>query len=277
MQELLLEDIDRINKSNNIIQLLECLLDYRMLMKRLYLFYFGDKATDYVNKEFENLKSIGKLITQSDLPYNVQRCLMSFLFDPIMFTQKLVGNMTFIASQISKLYENHFKKMADLAETLSESMLNDIVRRYGNTIYDKDRAIYYSFGVLQSKNINVYSIENYQLVYLGIDYKDNDDSKDNFRLDLFGKIISDPSRIKILEYIQRNGSATVSDINHIFGCSGTTSYYHLNMMQKAGMIKIKNRGKAACYFVNSEYFSHISSFLQLFIKILLKLLTDRTF
>ena len=152
-----------------------------------------------------------------------------------------------------------------------------IKRNEGNTIYDKDRAIYYSFGVLQSKNINVYSIENYQLVYLGIDYKDNDDSKDNFRLDLFGKIISDPSRIKILEYIQRNGSATVSDINHIFGYSGTTSYYHLNMMQKAGMIKIKNRGKAACYFVNSEYFSHISSFLQLFIKILLKLLTDRTF
>ena len=86
------------------------------------------------------------------------------------------------------------------------------------------------------------------------------EKKEEFKLELFGKILSEPGRIKILEYIRDHGSATVSDINHIFGFGGTTSYYHLSMIQKAGMITTETKGRSIHYFINKQFFTIIDSY-----------------
>lgn len=165
--------------------------------------------------------------------------------------------MIYIASQISNLYENQFKKIMDLSKSFKEEDLSYIIARFSPGKYMGEKTIYYSFGLLQEKGIKIWQLKNYQLVYLGLNYKENIESKEDLKLELFGKILSDPSRIKILEYIRLHGSATVSEINHIFGYSVTTSYYHLSMMQKVGFVAIENRGKTIYYHLNRPFFQKV--------------------
>ena len=94
-------------------------------------------------------------------------------------------------------------------------------------------------------------------LYIGLNYKNIIIKKDEFALDSFGKIVSEKSRLKILNYIFQKKSATVLDVNNYMGDSGTTSYYHLNMMYKAGMLNITSQGKLLSYYINEEYFKNV--------------------
>ena len=264
MEDLLYTDIDKLLNANSVITALENLLDYRMLIKQLLQFYFEDSDFQYLDCDFASLQYVGNLITKSDLPHKIKSYLMAFFLDPILLTQKLVGNMIYIGSQITNLYENQFKTISDLTKSFDKDELSTIVSKYANGRYNTETPTYYSFGVLQPNSIKVWCSKCYQLVYLGLNYKDNIEKKEEFKLELFGKILSDPGRIKILEYIRDHGSATVSEINHIFGFSGTTSYYHLSMMQKAGMVITETRRKSIYYFINQSFFDQVCFFLSSF-------------
>lgn len=262
MEDLIYNDIDKLMEGGNVITVLENLLDYRMLIKELIQFYFKDSDLKYVDGDFESLQYIGKMITKSDLPDNIKTYLLAFFLDPIPLTQKLVGNMIYIGSQISNLYENQSKIISNLTISFDKDDLSKITAQFANEKINKEKQIYYSFGVLQPDCIKVWNSGKYQLVYLGLNYKSNMEKKEEFNLELFGKIVSDPGRIKILEYIRDHGASTMNDINHILGVSGTTSYYHLSMMQKAGMLTIEKQGKNFYYVLNGMYFRCISEFLK---------------
>ena len=264
MEDIIYGDIDKLMEGSNVITVLELLLDYRKMIKQLVLFYFKEFDFKYVDCDFKTLQHVGKLITKSDLPHKIKSYLMAFFLDPITLTQKLVGNMINIGSQISNLYENQFKIISDLILSFDEDELSTIISKFTNEKYNKETPTYYSFGVLQPNGIKVWRLSGYQLVYLGLNYKENIEKKEEFKLELFGKVLSDPSRIKILEYIRDHGSATVSEINHIFGYSGTTSYYHLSMMQKVGMVTAENRKKTIYYSLNQDYFHCVCCFLSKF-------------
>ena len=264
MEELIYSDIDKLKDGSNIISVLEKLLDYRMLIKQLILFYFNDSNFKYVDCDFESLKHVGKLIAKTDLPHKIKSYLMTFFLDPILLTQKLVGNMIYIGSQITNLYENQFKTISDLTMSFDKDELSTIVSKFANGRYNTENPTYYSFGILQPNSIKVWCSRSYQLVYLGLNYKNNIEKKEDLKLELFGRIFSDSGRIKILEYIRDHGSATVSEINHIFGFSGTTSYYHLRMMQEAGMVITETRRKSIYYFINRSFFDQVCSFLSSF-------------
>ncbi len=124
-----------------------------------------------------------------------------------------------------------------------------------------------TFGALHPEHIKVWCQKECQLVYLGISYKNNMEKKNAFRLDLFGKIVSEQNRIDILNYILKHRTATVVDINQAFGYSGSVSYYHLSMMKKAGMLKENNtKYKIMLYSINSSYFDWFSCLLKKYVE-----------
>ena len=113
---------------------------------------------------------------------------------------------------------------------------------------------------LQGKII-VKKQKDINLIYVGIDYDENKNRKEGFKLDVFGNAIAEQNRVTILEYILKRGTATTSDINHILGYSGTTSYYHLALMQKVGMLNVESKGRTLYYSINKEYFENVISYI----------------
>ena len=187
----------------------------------------------------------------------------AFLLAPVSFTQKLVSSLVYIDSQLANLYENQFRVISDLDFSFDKDDLPMIVERFAVGRFDMERPTYYTFGALRPEHIKVWCQKECQLVYLGISYKNNMEKKDAFRLDLFGKIVSEQNRIDILNYILKHRTATVVDINQAFGYSGSVSYYHLSMMKKAGMLNENStKDKMMLYSINSSYFDWFSCLLK---------------
>ena len=263
IENILFNDIDRF-KNDELTSIFESFLDYRSLTNHLLRFYFKYSEISFVDGDYSSLQSIGKIVSKSELPNDLKNNLLSFLFEPVVLTQKFVANMIYIAKQIPKLYENSMKRITDLMNFVDSDKLSEIVRRYADGPFDLDKPTYYSIGVLRPDDITVRCMADCQLAYLGMNYEENINKKEEFRIDLFGNVISEQNRLTILDYILKKGSATTSEINHIFGYSGTTSYYHLAMMLKIGMIKSELKGKTLHYSINKEFFAKVVAYMKKF-------------
>ncbi|MBQ8441098.1 MAG: helix-turn-helix transcriptional regulator [Clostridia bacterium] len=266
MEELLFEDVNRLLGADKKAAAFSFLMDYKMLTQRLLQFYLEETSIEYDENDYKSFQNIGKMISASDLTNQIKSYLFAFLLAPVSFTQKLVSSLVYIDSQLSNLYENQFRVISDLDFSFDKDDLPMIVERFAVGRFDMERPTYYTFGALHPEHIKVWCQKECQLVYLGISYKNNMEKKDAFRLDLFGKIISEQNRIDILNYILKHRAATVVDINQAFGYSGSVSYYHLTMMRKAGMLNEKNtKDKIMLYSINSSYFDWFSCFLKKYV------------
>ena len=257
-EQIIFENIDQIREADNSRSILiDSILDYRILTDHLIRFYFKNMGISYINGDLTSLQFISAKIRDLELPYEIKYYLMGFFLDPIIYAKKLIKSMVNVGAQISNLYENYYKITADLACSFTESILYDIAENNKTYAIDVNMPIYCSFGILNPDTIQFWKLKNMQVLYLGTHYKTNIKKEDLFNIEHFGKILSDSNRVKILNYVLLNGPTTVSTLNRIFGYSGTTSYYHLSMMHKAGMINVSSKGKLLCYSVNSKYFDRV--------------------
>lgn len=262
-EQIIFEYIDQVKEADSSQALLiDSMLDYRILTDKLIRFYFKNVEITYSNGDLISLKSISAKIDDLELPHEIKYHLIGFFLDPIVYTQKLIKSMVNVGAQISNLYENNCKIIADLTSSFTENILYDIAENNKMYAVDVNKPIYCSFGVLNPNAIKFWKLKDMQILYLGTNYKANVRREESFNIEQLGKIFSDPSRVKILNYVLLNGPTTVSTVNRIFNYSGTTSYYHLNMMHKAGMIDIIQKGRMLNYSINSKYFGHVLTFFK---------------
>jgi len=252
IEELLLNHLETI-KNGDFETIFQFLFDYKIVSMGLLKFYLGLEDLELIEGNFNSFRVIAQHISESNLSYRLKHDLFSYFLNPISLTQKLVGNMLYMGTYISDLYKSNFEKIAAKAERFDENKLESL-NIHLNYINSKEKNTYYSFGIMHAECIEIFQGHDFQVVYLGLNYDEHKQKQEKINLELFGKVLSDPSRIKILDYIQKNGSVTVGDINHIFGYSGTTSYYHLNMMLKARMVITEKQGRNIYYSINKNFF-----------------------
>ena len=77
----------------------------------------------------------------------------------------------------------------------------------------------------------------------------------------FGISIGDESREKIFEFIVDRGEITAKDLEREFNFSGSTSYHHITLMTRIGILKTRNEGKTVLYSVNKSYLKKITNYL----------------
>ena len=262
-EQMIFENIDQIKETEDTFSLLmDSILDHRILTEQIEKFYFENTEISYVNGDWSSLQSASEKIHSLELPHRMKYYLMNFFLDPVAYTKKLIKSIIDISAQISNLYENHYKVLADRISSFTENILNDIAENNKTYIIDINKPIYCSFGILNPDSINLWELKGVQFLYLGINYKVGIKNEELFDVEQLGKVLSDPNRVKILNHILRNGSTTVSTINRVFGFSGTTSYYHLSMMHKAGMLNISSKSKVIDYSINSKFFGNVLTFFK---------------
>lgn len=81
----------------------------------------------------------------------------------------------------------------------------------------------------------------------------------------FGQVMSEPYRVAILNLLLTRGEVITREINREVGLSGTNIYYHLSVMQKAGMLIQHTRGNTHCWRINSSYFRKICDSLEKYV------------
>lgn len=238
----------------------QMLMNVDEVARNLAEFYFKDRAEQAFENGEPNLNKIDRILQGSALKPGIQVGLYSFFIKPEVVLQKLVYALAAKNVELGIKYsdaENEIKHLQNTfnlekaAKTLKAGQQNSI-----DILYFEKVAV--SF-VLKNKNcVRVDHGENSVNILLGIDYVDMIEylSKQNESPDfeLFGSAISEPNRIKILNYLLEEKEAPIKLIEQEFNLTGTNAYYHLSLMIKSGIVKTRNSGRMVLYSVNTAYF-----------------------
>lgn len=81
---------------------------------------------------------------------------------------------------------------------------------------------------------------------------------------LVAKVFAHPARVAILEYISKQKDCICSDIVDEIGLSQPTISQHLQVINKAGLLKGNYKGKSLCYCINVKKFQEFQELFNSF-------------
>jgi len=78
------------------------------------------------------------------------------------------------------------------------------------------------------------------------------------------KVLSNPARIAILQYISQQDSCICNDIVDEIGLAQPTISQHLKELKSIDLIKGEVEGKKVCYCINLQKWTEIQTLLNIF-------------
>ena len=78
------------------------------------------------------------------------------------------------------------------------------------------------------------------------------------------KVFAHPARVAIISYISKQNSCICNDIVDEIGLSQATISQHLEVINKAGLIRGTFKGTSKCYCLNVERFKELQELLNSF-------------
>lgn len=236
------------------------LLNVNEVARNLAEFYLKDRAEEAFENGTPNLKKIDLILQGSALKPGIQVGLYSFFIKPEVVLQKLVYALAAKNVELGIKYSNAENEMKHLQNTFNLEKVAKLLRdgkqqSFDISGFEKDRV---SFALIGINYVKVNLNEDCINILLGseylsiMEYLDRQNKSPNF--ELFGSAISEPNRIKILNYLLEEKEAPIKLIEQEFNLTGTNAYYHLSLMIKSGIVKTRNSGRMVLYSVNTAYF-----------------------
>lgn len=205
-------------------------------------FYFDD-GTD------TNIKTINEKIKNSSFPPNIKRSLYSFFINPTEICTELKRDIKIINRQVAMLYKMKENKENVYSRAIGEKTSNlNIEDNYMDT--------YCSYSLVFKDRIFRLSLKSKHVIIVGTNADEFSVKTKNVQLHFFGSIISDKSRIKVLEYLKSHPFSDIYSINQYVKIKITTLVYHLNLMLQARILKKHSNGKIILYEINSKYLNN---------------------
>ena len=100
---------------------------------------------------------------------------------------------------------------------------------------------------------------------MGLTKTENFTSTQNNIAQLF-KVLGNPARIAILEYLMKTEGCICGDLTQEIGLAQPTVSQHLKELKNAGLIKGKIEGKSICYCIDNKNWKHSRKILNTFMK-----------
>lgn len=251
----------------DLIKVQMALSDHASVVKKVRDFYFGNQDEKVVNMQTTSLNVISRLIFESQYSSEMKNSLYAFFIEPEPIIQKLSNELLEKEHWLAQVYERNREKLYELENEFDI----ELYKRFQEKVHDmKANAedyedIYVSFSICNINLIREVFYEKEMLLQLGRDYQNSMNSMMTSngipKLDSFGYAIEEPNRIRILDYIYKNGEVGIKEIEKELGFTGPNAYYHVSLMMKTGILKGKNRGRIILYSVNSKYFQEMCNLL----------------
>ena len=262
---------DRFATDYNFDFMMKELSDREKLIRNLIKFYFYNLSEEEIEKCAASLKEISSRIKSSEYSDEEKRRLYEFFIDPTPCINRLYYELIEKEIKLENYYKEHYQKVIDLYNNTTFENLckqfKDIRGLY--FLKENNEEAYISYCLLNISLVCLSYIDTGALTLLGIKYIEEIASivedQLNDGLCNFGISIGDESREKIFKFIFDRSEITAKDLEREFNFSGSTSYHHITLMTRIGLLKTRNEGKTVLYSVNKSYLKKITNY---FIKIL---------
>lgn len=209
-------------------------------------------------------------IKETNFSWEIKSRLYEFFLKPEPFFQLLKLQLMEKEVMLADYYNENMQVILDAHNKLNyDKVVDCFVGRMGRShFYGTNRVAYFSYCLLNNHLIKVYYFDDYDIFFLGTQYDDVIDdvnSKKDISLEKFGNAVSEPSRIKILQFILEQGEITCKDLEKAFSFSGSTAYHHITTLVRIGLVNSRSEGKAVFYSINREYFKKVTELLNKFV------------
>ncbi len=209
-------------------------------------------------------------IKETNFSWEIKSRLYEFFLKPEPFFQLLKLQLMEKEVMLADYYNENMQVILDAHNKLNyDKVVDCFVGRMGRShFYGTNRVAYFSYCLLNNHLIKVYYFDDYDIFFLGTQYDDVIDdvnSKKDISLEKFGNAVSEPSRIKILQFILEQGEITCKDLERAFSFSGSTAYHHITTLVRIGLVNSRSEGKAVFYSINREYFKKVTELLNKFV------------
>ena len=225
----------------------------------------------YFNVNDEGMKEINRLplnkismkIYKLDVSDKIKQLLIMFFIEPDYFSKKLVVELSTAESVLDRYYKDNYAVIIDIGNKMDFEKVIETINEWDNLSIDmKDlKCENYSCCIIAINIFKRMYIRGNPTFIIGkngfefCQYLNKQNS--NIKLDKFGKIFSEPNRIKILKMLAENEELYTSEIAHRLSLTVTAAYYHLEMMVEVKMLYSRNEGRAVFFRINDNYFKAV--------------------
>jgi DNA-binding transcriptional ArsR family regulator len=221
--------------------------DTERIRREVCAFYLG-KTVDY-----QNILEVSQTIYQSETIKEAMKFqLLHFFADPTFFTEML---KECLSAYIEKLEAIYSKKEDDLKKSEQAFQMTTLMEGFksmtGRSAVKEDGEALKISILAVSKNI-VFKAAETNWFILGYDHQITLRNELDTKIDIekFGNAMGDQNRIRIIEYLLKEGELSGGDLAKRLGIALNTASYHLDIMQDAHMLCSRNLGKATYYWLN---------------------------
>lgn len=221
--------------------------DTDRIRKEICAFYLGK------NVDYQNILEVSQTIYHSEtLKETMKFQLLHFFADPRFFIEMLQECLRIYMEKLETIYA---EREAELKRSEQEFRLSALIKGYesmiGRSAVREDCEMLKISMVAVSKNIVFKDLELDWFI-LGYDHAITLKNELNTKIDIekFGNAMGDQNRIRIIEYLLKEGELSGGDLAKRLGIALNTASYHLDIMQDAYMLCSRNLGKATYYWLN---------------------------
>ncbi len=247
------------------------LMDCESVVDKLLRFYFTSIDEETLAECKTSVKALSRLIFHSEYSAEVKNGLYAVFLDPATYIQKLNLQL------ITKGYKlsNQYEQSRDVFSELESNFDWDETKAFYQNEYNRKinlsdkKYIYVSFALNYSYILTMHCEDVAATLILGkfykkvIQYLKGKNNVANFKD--FGSIISDATRMDILEMLLSREEAPIKEIEDQFGLTSANAYYHVSMMMKAGVLQSRNEGRLLYYSINRTFFRELQKWVDRYI------------
>ena len=239
--------------------------DREEFIKKLIGFYFSDY--DFAVGTPNLASALSEVIDSSKYDPEIKCDLYSFIVDPEKKIRELIYSLIEKEWVLKEYYKEEYSKILEFQNTNRfPETLWSIINHNGRYESMMPVVLPYSVTLLHCFDIWVRGEEKVEFALVGyrchewIAKRDAADFIPDART--FGEIISEPNRLGMIEAIKEKGEVSQKELEKKLDLTSPTAYYHLSMMQRSKMLKVRNKGKFVFYSLNREYFEKIMTVIK---------------
>ena len=236
--------------------------------------FFPRLSAREIEAALSDLRRITRLVRESDYGPEIQNRLLCFYIEPEYYSQLLLSELDVQAARLRAYYDRNSALIRHVRDTLSLDTLNeqlhsipdlkDYLREEGAESGQESVAV--AFTAVDQTVISCHRCENARFLLLGLNYQAYLEAlaRQSTRPDLylFGKILSEPKRLKLIDTLLDGRAMRKDDICTLLNLSMTATHYHIDMMSRAWMLCCESRGRTFYYTLNRAYFDDVIKELQ---------------
>lgn len=250
--------------ATSITEIKESFEDSQQIVKQVFEYYLPD-----IDPSADIKTVISQVCHQCELNDKMKTQLLNFMVDPATYIEALLYEIGQISQSVDIYYDKHKRDIERLNDELDYQKIVE----------------FFAIGAMPEKSDNLLSWDSFnytftlfnknlvrinhdlQIVSLGINYKNRLKEFLNHynpnALLAFCSACDIDKRLMILEYIQKRGEATTSEIAQHMALDSPNSsltlyYYHLETLSKAGVIlNSTHSGRTVYYKLNREFIGQV--------------------